>query len=137
MSQQKGFWPMQRLFLSLSLLVAMMTCLGSVGVQASSTEIDAPGIQVQQKNGWFGTSDKTYRDALGNTYTVHHGLFGRHKTQGSLMGTQVTETNRGVSVMGRDGQPLIERKRTWFHGTQTRINGNGIWQNTKDLFNKN
>ena len=99
----------------------------------SSTVFDGPGFKIEEKKGWFGTSSRTYRDALGNTMTTKKGLFGRETHEQNLFGSQAKVNGRNMVINGPDGKPLIEKKRGWFRGEETRINGQNIYENIKTL----
>ena len=101
--------------------------------ERGSVVIDGPGFKVENKKGWFGRSEKTYKDAFGNTYVKKRGWFGREKTQQSLFGSQVVQNGKNMTVLGPNGKPLVEKKKSWLGGEQTHIDGTGIIENVKEL----
>lgn len=119
---------------ALSLLLFLFVFSAFVPVHADSTTIEGPGFKLHKKTGWFGASERGYQDALGNTYSQKEGLFHQHKTEGSIFGSRIHTTNRETTVSGPNGQTMVSEKHTWFHGKQTYVNGNGIWQNIRDVF---
>jgi hypothetical protein len=123
-----------------ALLVLGLLSAGSLSVYADSTVFDGPGFKVENKTGWFGRKSAVYKDALGNTLEKKHGWFGQESTRTKIFGSEaVTSTNpitgKSVVVNGPSGQPLVTTKRTLFGGKQTHVDGNGIFQSIKGLFN--
>lgn len=102
---------------------------------ASSMVIDGPGFKVEKRQGWFGRSSTGYQDALGNGYQRNNGLFGWHSNKTSVFGTQVVKNPLQTKVLDPQGNPLVTSQRTLFHGKNTYVNGNGIFQSFKNLFN--
>ena len=112
-----------------------MVCLSGnfVAAFADSTVIDGPGFRVESHRGWFGTKRTVYQDALGNAVEKKTGLFGGTREQTRLFGSEAVINGKNVTVTGSDGQPLVARKQTLFHGKETRIDGNGVLESLKRL----
>src|SRR5690606_23779102 len=100
-----------------------------------STVIDGPGFKVEKHRGWFGRQRTTYQDAMGNKIEKKTGLFGRTSTNTKIFGSETVKNGNNITVNGPDGQPLITKKKTLFHGNETRVDGNGIFNSFKDLLN--
>lgn len=136
-SQWKFFQssPVRRAVLLGLSVIAISLSMASVEADArGSVVVDGPGFKLEEKKGWFGTSRKTYKDALGNTVTVKKGLFGKETRESNLFGSKATQSGKNITVTGPNGQPLVTKKKTWFHGEQTHVDGNGIYQNVKEIF---
>lgn len=100
---------------------------------ADSVVVEGPGMKVQNRTGWFGTKSSSYQDALGNTIEQDTGLFGRKRTHTRVFGTEAINTPRETSVVDAQGNPLISTRKTWFHGKETRINGNAMINSFKGI----
>ncbi|MBY0402595.1 MAG: hypothetical protein K2X66_01755 [Cyanobacteria bacterium] len=95
------------------------------------TTVDGPGFKVETKRGWFGTSQKTYKDILGNTVVEKRDIFGRTKRETTILGkktksTSVLNGNENAVINGPNGKPLIERKKSFFKGQETHIHADGF-----------
>jgi hypothetical protein len=119
--------------LCLLLGVAGLMVLVQPPAQAGSTVVDGPGFHLEKRRGWFGRERHVYRDAFGNSIEDRTGFFGRKTTRAGLFGTQVEQNNRRLSVVDRDGKPLVSRRKTWFNGEDTYVDGNQIFHNVKEL----
>ncbi len=117
-------------------LLLLTTLLASPAL-ADTTVIEAPGFQVESRQGWFGTSERRYKDAMGNEVRQKRGLFGRETTDTQVMGTRVQRRGDNLTVMGKDGKPLVSQKRRWFGlgPRETRVNATGVLNQVNDLFN--
>lgn len=105
-------------------------------VLAGSLVVDGPGFKVEKRQGWFGNNSSSYQDALGNKVEKRTGLFGRTTNTTRIFGNQaVVKSGNNVSVTDANGNPLVTSRRTWFRGKETRVDGNGILQSVKVLFN--
>lgn len=115
----------------------LMTVLAFSGMpsHASSTVIDGPGFKVEKRQGWFGRKSSSYQDAMGNTVEKKTGLFGRESSRTKIFGSEAVKNGNNIMVNGPDGQPLITKKKTLFGGEQTRIDGNGILDSVRQIFN--
>lgn len=102
--------------------------------QASSLTVDGPGFKVEKKHGWFGHNSTSYQDALGNKVEKDTGFFGRTTTHTKLFGSEAVKRGNNVAVYDASGKPLITTHKTWFHGKETRVDGNSIFHSVKDLF---
>jgi hypothetical protein len=96
-----------------------------------TTTVDGPGFKVETKHGWFGTSQKTYRDILGNTVVEKKDIFGRTKRETTILGKKTKSTSilngtENAVINGPNGKPLIERKKSFFKGQQTHIHADGL-----------
>jgi len=121
--------------LSISMILTFLTCAGVVlPVHASSLVVDGPGFKVEKKHGWFGRKDTSYQDALGNKVEKSTGFFGRTTTHTKLFGSEAIKSGNNVEVLDTNGKPLVTTRHTWFHGKETHVDGNGIFQSMKDLF---
>lgn len=117
------------------LLVSLMFSTAAP-VQAGSLVVDGPGFKVEKKQGWFGHNTSSYQDAMGNKVEKRTGLFGRTTNTTRILGNQaVVKSGNNVSVTDANGNPLVTSRRTWFHGKETRVDGNTILHSVKDLFN--
>lgn len=117
-------------------LVGLSLLLGS-GLPTharGTTNIQGPGFKVQHSNGWFGTQQNVYSDALGNRLEQKNGLFGRRKTSGQVLGNRVERDNRGTTVTDNSGNVILKRRRGWFGSEDTTINTNGVFQRMKGVF---
>lgn len=101
---------------------------------ADSVVIDAPGMKMEKRSGWFGTKSTSYQDALGNKVERNRGLFGRETTHTKVFGTEAITSPRETTVVDANGNPLISTRKTWFNGKQTRIDGNAMMNSLKGLF---
>lgn len=118
--------------LLLSLLLSILAT--GVSAHASSLTVDGPGFKVEKKQGWFGRKTTSYQDALGNHVEKSRGFLGRTSTNTKLFGSQAIKNGNNVEVLDANGKPLITTRRTLFHGKETHVDGNGIFQSVKDLF---
>lgn len=101
---------------------------------ADSVVIDAPGMKVEKRTGWFGAKSTSYQDALGNKVERNRGLFGRESTHTKVFGTEAITSPRETTVVDANGNPLVSTKKTWFHGKQTRVDGNAMLNSLRGLF---
>jgi hypothetical protein len=101
---------------------------------ANSLTVDGPGFKVEKKHGWFGHNSTSYQDALGNKVEKSTGIFGRTTTHTKLFGSEAIKRGNNVEVLDTNGKPLVTTRRTLFHGKETHVDGNGIFQSVKDLF---
>jgi hypothetical protein len=120
-------------------LIAMMALAAlvltqAVAAYADSTTIDGPGFKVEKKNGWFGRKSTVYQDALGNRVEKKTGLFGRTSTKSKMFGSEAVKKGNDMTVTGPNGEALVTQKKTLFGGKQTHVDGNGIFQSLKGLF---
>lgn len=105
---------------------------------AGSTVIDGPGVRVAKHNGWFGQERESYQDAMGNAFDYKQGIFGRQSTRTRIFGSEATvRNNNNVTVRDATGRDLITTHRGLFGigGRNTHIDGNGIYQSLKGVFN--
>lgn len=107
---------------------------GSVQAERKSTVIDGPGFHMEEKRGWFGTTRRTYKDAMGNTVVEKKGPLGRKSSDRNIMGSRTVMDGNNVTVYGPNGAPMVVKKKSWLGGSETRIDGNGIWNNMRELF---
>lgn len=121
----------QHLAASGLIVIGLLTPLTAL---ASSTVIDGPGFKVEKRQGWFGRKSSSYQDALGNKVEKNTGFFGRTSTHTKVLGTETIKNGNNVVVNGPNGQPLVSKKKTWFHGDETHVDGNGIVDSFKKLF---
>lgn len=117
------------IFMGIGLVVATCTLAWS-----DTTVVDGPGFKYEKKDGWFGTSQKTYYDALGNRIERKRGLFGKTKSKSTIFGSKIERNGENLTVSGPNGKPMITRKKTWFHGQKTQVDTNSIWDNVKSIF---
>ncbi len=115
-------------------VMSALVLMSSMAAFADSTVIEGPGVRVQQSQGWFGRKSAGYEDALGNRVEQSTGLFGRQSTHTKVFGTEAVVSPRETTVLDQNGKPLITSRKTWFHGKETRIDGNSIMHSFKDLF---
>jgi hypothetical protein len=124
---------------TLSALLLLWICGFAIsGMQqpahASSVVIDGPGFKVEKKRGWFGRKSTSYTDMMGNTVEKRTGFFGRTSTRTKLFGNEARKSGNNVQVLDANGKPLVTTRNTIFHGKQTHVDGNGIFQSIKDMF---
>ncbi len=117
-------------------LLALVTLVFSQAgaVYADSTVIDGPGFKVEKKKGWFGRKSTVYQDALGNRVEKKTGFFGRKSTQSKLFGSEAVRKGNNMTVTGPNGEAVVTQKKTLFGGKQTHVDGNGVFQSLKELF---
>ncbi|MCE3234401.1 MAG: hypothetical protein K0Q50_581 [Vampirovibrio sp.] len=121
-------------FIGLTMLSVI--AMGTVPAFAGSLVVDGPGFKVEKSQGWFGTKSNSYQDALGNRVEKRTGLFGRTTTHTKVLGNEATvKPGNNVTVTDMDGNQIVRTKRTLFHGRETHVDGNGIFQSLKGLFN--
>ena len=117
------------------LFLLMVLFYAGAPSQASSTVIDGPGFKVEKHRGWFGRQSTVYQDAAGNSIEKKTGLFGKTSTRTKIFGSETTKNGNNITVNGPNGQPLISKKKTLLHGEETHVDGNGIINSFKNLFN--
>jgi len=124
------------MYLTAALIVAGTMLSMAPIAMAGSLVVDGPGFKVEKKQGWFGHNTSSYQDALGNKVEKKTGFFGRTTSTTRLFGSQVVKSGNNISVTDMSGNPLVTRRRTWFHGKETRVDGNGILHSVKGLFSQ-
>lgn len=127
-----GFTKKLTMLLLFSLIV--VSAAPMAWAERGSVVIDGPGFKMEKKKGWFGRSEDSYKDVLGNTVVHKKGWFGRKSTEQSIMGSRTVTNGNNISVYGPDGKPVVVQKKSWLNGTQTHIDGNGIWNNMREMF---
>jgi hypothetical protein len=101
---------------------------------SDSISIEAPGMKVEKRRGWLGTETTRYQDALGNSMMKDKGLWGVSKSRTKILGTESFQTPRETKILDSQGNPLIQTRNTWFHGKETRVDGNAIINSFQGLF---
>jgi hypothetical protein len=101
---------------------------------SESIFVEAPGMKVKSSRGWFGTESTRYQDGLGNSVTSNRDFWGRRKSNTIIFGTEFAQTPRKTIILDTQGNPLIQSRDTWFHGKETRIDGNAIISSFRALF---
>jgi hypothetical protein len=101
---------------------------------SESISVEAPGVKVESRRGWFGTESHRYQDGLGNSVIRDKDVWGRRKSSSKIFGTEFAQTPRETRVLDAQGNPLIQSRNTWFHGKETRIDGNAILNSFQGLF---
>lgn len=112
----------------------LLTTISITTASANSTVIDGPGFKVEKKNGWFGRKSTVYQDAMGNTVERKTGFLGHESSRTKVLGSEVSQNGKNITVRGPNGQPMVTKKKTLFGGEQTHIDGNGIIESVKGLF---
>jgi hypothetical protein len=118
-------------------IAAMVGIIGmpvSTFAERNKITVTGPGFKMEKKRGLFGRESSSYSDALGNSYSHKDGWF-RDTTESSLFGSRVTQRGNNTTVTGPDGQPLVVRKRSWWRGNETQVDGNRIFDNIRTILN--
>jgi hypothetical protein len=125
---------MKKLFLWQVILVSLVLLPLLSFAQRGTTTFVGPGFKMERHQGWFGSQQTVYQDALGNRLDNRKGWFGRRKNQAQIMGTGISQDPWNTAVTGPNGEVLVQQRRGWFGGKDTTVDTNTILQRMKTLF---
>ncbi len=126
---------MMRNISGLAMFCCLLLLLAPVAeASRSTTVIDGPGFRIEEKKGLFGSSKKSYYDALGNRYEKKRNWFGQESQKSHIFGSHVEKSGNNTTITAPDGTVLVQKKNSWLKGTETHINGNGAIDSLIEFF---